>query len=51
MTLKLIKTRMIAGVWEGVLEGADDVPAQIGASHLGEPLDGVTVERDPQDAH
>jgi hypothetical protein len=51
MTLQLIKTRMIAGVWEGVLSGVDGAPPAIGATHLGEPIEGVTVERDLTDAH
>ena len=40
MTLQLIKTRMIAGVWEGVLSGVDGAPPAIGATHLGEPIEG-----------
>ena len=51
MTLQLIKTRMIPGVWEGVLSGVDGAPPAIGATHLGEPIEGVTVERDLTDAH
>ena len=51
MTLQLIKTRMIPGVWEGVLSGVDGPPPAIGATHLGEPIEGVTVERDLTDAH
>ncbi|QCO56211.1 hypothetical protein EOK75_11010 [Pseudorhodobacter turbinis] len=39
---KLIKTRMRAGVWEGVLIGAGDAP-EIHVWHLGEPIAGATL--------
>ncbi len=51
MTITLVKTRMIAGVWEGVLEGVSEKPPEIAATHLGAKLDGVSVERDPTDSH
>ena len=44
--LTLTKTRLRAGIWEGVLTGADITPA-IEATHLGKPLKDVTVTQDP----
>lgn len=42
--LTLTRTRMQAGVWEGVLQGASDgVPPALHVSHLGQPVTGVTV--------
>ena len=38
----LTKTRIRAGVWEGVLTGAGTAP-RIEAQHLGQPVPGLTV--------
>ena len=38
----LTKTRIRAGVWEGVLTGAGEVP-RIEAQHLGKPVPGLSV--------
>ena len=38
----LTKTRIRAGVWEGVLTGAGAAP-RIEAQHLGQPVPGLTV--------
>ena len=40
--LVLTKTRIRAGVWEGVLTGAGNAP-RIEAQHLGQPMPGLTV--------
>jgi len=44
--LKLTKTRLFAGVWEGVLtgHGSDGAP-QVRVTHLGDDVDGVVVKR------
>ncbi len=44
--LQLTKTRIQAGVWEGVLTGAEGVP-EIEVTHLAHPLDGVHLREDP----
>ena len=45
----LTATRLSEGVWEGVLTGYSEAP-DIEATHLGVPLDGVTVTQDGDDA-
>lgn len=43
--LKLTKTRLFAGVWEGVLSGYEgDAAPEIRVTHLGETVDGVIVK-------
>ena len=44
--LQLTKTRIIEGVWEGVLTGADYAP-KIAVSLLDQSIDGATVTPDP----
>ena len=44
--MQLTKTRIQAGVWEGVLTGAEMVP-DIEVSHLAKPVAGATVREDP----
>ena len=44
--LQLTKTRIQAGVWEGVLTGAETLP-EIAVSHLSQPVAGVSVKEDP----
>ncbi len=47
--LKLTTTRLLEGVWEGVLtvaSAADDFQPDIEVSHLNTPLEGVCVTRD-----
>lgn len=44
--LRLTKTRIHAGVWEGVLTGADDRP-DIVVSHLARPVEGASLREDP----
>lgn len=46
MTVELTKTRVLEGVWEGVLTGAASRP-KIAVSHLAQPVDGATVEDMP----
>lgn len=43
----LTKTRIQAGVWEGVLTGAE-TPPDIVVSHLAKPVAGATVREDPE---
>lgn len=48
--LTLTATRLFEGVWEGVLTVSDtdeNYQPEIEASHLGKPIDGVTVNEDP----
>jgi len=45
----LTATRLFEGVWEGVLTGTEDQP-DIQASHLGAPVEGVTVTADGENA-
>ena len=45
----LTKTRIQAGVWEGVLTGADAVP-DIEVLHLAKPVAGANVREDPDAA-
>ncbi len=48
-TYELTKTRLTAGVWEGVLTGAGtDEPALI-ATHQGDPVVGLSLEYDTTD--
>lgn len=44
--MQLTGTRIIEGVWEGVLTAADTAP-EIVVSHLGRPVMGATVTPDP----
>ncbi len=46
--LQLTKTRIQAGIWEGVLTGAEAVP-EIEVTHLAQPLDGVLLREDPHE--
>lgn len=41
--VSLVKTRVRAGVWEGILTGAGTPEPQIEVTHLQEPLPGATV--------
>jgi hypothetical protein len=45
----LTATRLFEGVWEGVITGIEDQP-DIQASHLGVPVEGVTVIADGENA-
>ncbi len=44
--MQLTRTRIVEGVWEGVLTGTEQAP-EIAVSHLGQPVDGATVGEDP----
>jgi hypothetical protein len=47
--LTLTKTRIQAGIWEGVLTvSGDRIQPQIEVSHLAQGLDGVEVSEDPE---
>lgn len=47
--MQLTKTRIHAGVWEGVLTGAATVP-EIEVTHMAQPLDGLHMREDPKEA-
>ena len=44
--MQLTKTRIQAGIWEGVLTGAEAQP-MIAVSHLAKPVPGVSIKEDP----
>ena len=44
--LQLTRTRIVEGVWEGVLTGAEQ-PPDITVSHLSQPAEGAVVREDP----
>jgi len=44
--MQLTRTRIVEGVWEGVLTGADAAP-RITVSHLARPVEGAVVKDDP----
>ena len=44
--LQLTRTRIVEGVWEGVLSGAEHAP-KIVVTHHARPVDGATVGPDP----
>jgi hypothetical protein len=44
--MQLTKTRIQAGIWEGVLIGAEAQP-MIAVSHLTKPVPGASVKEDP----
>jgi hypothetical protein len=48
MTVTLTKTRMLAGVWEGVFAGIVDAPPQIAVTHRGDDVEGAMVKKAPQ---
>jgi hypothetical protein len=47
---QLTQTRIRAGVWEGLLEDAGEVP-RLSVTHLGRPVPGVTVTALPDRPH
>ncbi|MET4127450.1 hypothetical protein [Roseovarius sp. MBR-6] len=46
--LKLVKTRLFEGVWEGVLSGEAEGAPEIEVTHLQEPVAGVEVIARPE---
>ena len=48
MTVTLTKTRMIAGVCEGIFAGVIDAPPQIAVNHHGEQVDGAVIKKAAQ---
>jgi hypothetical protein len=48
-TYELTKTRLIAGVWEGVLTGAGTDEPELTVTHQGEAVTGITLQRDPNE--
>lgn len=46
-TTTLTKTRLYAGVWEGVLQGTGLVDPKLTVTHLAKPIEGVTVTEAP----
>lgn len=45
--LKLTKTRIQAGIWEGVITGASERP-EIAVWHLAHPVEGASLREDPE---
>ncbi|GAB1361852.1 hypothetical protein MASR1M32_10880 [Rhodobacter sp.] len=45
--VKLVQTRIRAGIWEGVLTGAGSTPPQLEVLHLDRKLPGATVTAVP----
>jgi len=45
--LQLTKRRIQAGVWEGELTGAENVP-DIAVTHMADPVEGLEVREDPE---
>ncbi len=41
--LRLTRTRLVAGMWEGLLTGPDGAAPRLAVTHLGQALDGVQV--------
>ena len=50
-TLKLIKTKMMQGVWQGIVTQSGDGPPRIEVTHQKETLTGVTLEEDEVAEH
>ena len=48
MTVTLTKTRMVAGVWEGIFSDLSGEPPEVVVTHLGEPIDGAEVKNAAQ---
>ena len=48
-TLTLTKTRLTAGVWEGVLTGAGPDEPVLTVTHQGVPVAGIALQHDPAD--
>ncbi|UWQ13984.1 hypothetical protein K3556_13810 [Aliiroseovarius sp. M344] len=50
--LQLVKARIQAGIWEGVLTSSDakDTLPALEVTHLSQPIDGVTVKPNPDQA-
>ena len=48
MTITLTKTRMIAGVWEGIFAGVTDALPEIVVTHQGDQVDGSLVKKAQQ---
>jgi hypothetical protein len=43
VTLTLTRTRLVAGVWEGVLAAPEGAEPRLAVTHLGQALEGVEV--------
>ena len=50
-TLKLTKTKMMQGVWQGIVTQSGDGPPRIEVTHQKETLTGVTLEEDEVAEH
>jgi len=46
--LKVTKTRIVAGIWEGVVTGAGDAQPDILVTHQEQPLQGFALSDDPE---
>ena len=47
--ISLTKTRLIGGVWEGILQGAGASEPTLKVTHMGEAVTGWSVTHDPKD--
>lgn len=45
-TYTLTKTRLFAGVWEGILSGAGETPPKLRVTHMAMDVEGVEVKED-----
>lgn len=48
-TLTLTKTRLQAGIWEGVMtwSGSENMQPELVALHLDQPISGINIKEDP----
>lgn len=51
--ITLTKTRLVEGVWEGLLtySGAGNFQPEISVTHLDQPIGGVVISEDPDAGH
>ena len=45
--MPLTNTRLINGMWEGLLSGAAQTKPDLKVSHLGNPVDGLRLQHEP----
>lgn len=50
-TLELTKTRMMQGVWQGLVTGSGDIRPALEVTHQDTPVDGVKLEHDDKAGH
>ena len=49
--LELTKTRMVQGVWQGLVTGSGDIRPALEVTHRTKPVPGVTLEHAPDADH